>query len=269
MCLSVCLSVCWQISPTVVPSCSHYPRLPLSSRSILSLMLLLSHLFGGLSPGSLGVHPMARARLGWMGLGELVSMGKAQGNCCLQCYLLRLPWRSWQDWKGAGAGRSWNSSKMVGTSMEEMGGQPFHAKRLVAAPAGSVFPLYPQPALSGLPTKLNCPLTPNGPLGQVSGKSSSPHQTPGGKGSLAQGGQQELRPGATQPPWPIGGRGAALLSQFTEVDMASLAGDGYPKKLPYSIKVGHARGFTWALLHTVHLAERPAGCLPLASKILG
>lgn len=59
-----------------------------------------------------------------MGLGELVSMGKAQGNCCLQCYLLRLPWRSWQDWKGAGAGRSWNSRKMVGTSMEEMGGQP-------------------------------------------------------------------------------------------------------------------------------------------------
>lgn len=51
--------------------------------------------------------------------------------------------------------------------------------------------------------------------------------------------------------------------------MASLAGDGYPKKLPYSIKVGHARGFTWALLPTVHLAERPAGCLPLTSKILG
>lgn len=61
----------------------------------------------------------------------------------------------------------------------------------------------------------------NGPLGQVSGKSSSPHQAPGGNGSWAQGGQQELRPGATQPPWPIGGRGGVLLSQFTEVDSQS------------------------------------------------
>lgn len=50
--------------------------------------------------------------------------------------------------------------------------------------------------------------------------------------------------------------------------MASLAADGYPAKLPYSIKVGDARGFTWDLWHQVHLAGQPAGCLPSPSEML-
>lgn len=100
-------------------------------------------------------------------------MGKAHGNCCLQCYLLGLPWRSWQDWRGAGAGRSWNSRcsqatrKVVGTSMWEMG-----ANSSTQSLLQHLLALCPQPALPGPPTKLNCPLVPNGPLGHVSGKSS-------------------------------------------------------------------------------------------------
>lgn len=147
-------------------------------------------------------------------------MGKAHGNCCLQCYLLGLPWRSWQDRSGAGAGRSWNSRcsqatwKVVRTSMWEIG-----ANSSTQSLLHHLLALCPQPALPGPPTKLNCLLTPNGSLSA-------------GKAAAALNPRREGLLGSGRPAGTLARGHSAREHPKGNLHTASLAADGYPKKLP-------------------------------------
>lgn len=120
------------------------------------------------------------------------------------------------------------------------GGQPFHAKLPAAVPAGSVSPGSP------CRTSNEAPLTPNGPLGHVRGGKQQPPLTPRREGPLGS--------GRGSGPGPLSQRAPKGQPSRDQPDSRWLP----YKKLPYSIQVGDARGFTWDLLHKIHPAGQAA-----------